>query len=37
MANARAADFGWRPRHSPQQAYADYAGWLLASADQGLP
>jgi nucleoside-diphosphate-sugar epimerase len=37
MANARAADFGWRPRHTPAEAYADYAGWLLASADQGLP
>jgi nucleoside-diphosphate-sugar epimerase len=37
MANARAADFGWRPRHTPPEAYADYAGWLLASTDQGLP
>jgi UDP-glucose 4-epimerase len=37
MANARAAAFGWHPRHSPQQAYDDYAGWLLASAHQGLP
>ena len=37
MANARARDFGWRPRHEPAAAVADYAAWLLASANQGLP
>ena len=37
MANARAAEFGWRPRHDPAGAVADYARWLLASAEQGLP
>jgi nucleoside-diphosphate-sugar epimerase len=36
MANARAAAFGWRPRLGPAEAMADYAAWLLASADQGL-
>lgn len=25
---ARAADFGWRPRFAPVEAYADYASWL---------
>jgi nucleoside-diphosphate-sugar epimerase len=37
MSTTRAADFGWRPRFGPARATADYAGWLLASADQGLP
>ena len=37
MANARAAAFGWRPRLAPAAAMADYAAWLLASADQRLP
>lgn len=37
MSNARARDFGWHPRHTPAQAVADYAAWLLASANQGLP
>jgi nucleoside-diphosphate-sugar epimerase len=37
MANARAASFGWRPRHAPAEAYADYAAWLLAKHDPGLP
>lgn len=36
MSNARAAEFGWRPRLAPAEAMADYAAWLLASADQGL-
>jgi nucleoside-diphosphate-sugar epimerase len=29
MANARAAEFGWRPRLSPAEAAADHAAWLL--------
>jgi nucleoside-diphosphate-sugar epimerase len=37
MSNARARDFGWRPRHTPVEAMADYAAWLLASANQALP
>lgn len=37
MSNARARDFGWHPRHAPAAATADYAAWLLASANQGLP
>jgi nucleoside-diphosphate-sugar epimerase len=36
MANARAADFGWRPRHAPLQAYAAHAEWLLANRQPGL-
>lgn len=36
MANARAAEFGWRPRHAPVQAYAAYADWLLANGHPGL-
>jgi nucleoside-diphosphate-sugar epimerase len=35
MRIARAADFGWRPRHAPEAAMADYAGWL-ANGDEGL-
>ena len=37
MSIARAGAFGWRPRHTPAEAMADYAAWLLASANQGLP
>jgi nucleoside-diphosphate-sugar epimerase len=37
MSNARARDFGWAPHHAPDQAVAEYAAWLLASANQGLP
>lgn len=37
LAIARAAAFGWRPRFTAAQAHADYAGWLLASADHALP
>jgi hypothetical protein len=36
MAIARAAGFGWQPRHAPAAAMEDYAGWLLANGDQGL-
>jgi nucleoside-diphosphate-sugar epimerase len=36
MAVARAADFGWRPRFTPREAYADYAAWVLASGAAGL-
>jgi nucleoside-diphosphate-sugar epimerase len=36
MAIGRAADFGWRPRFTPVEAYADFADWLLAKSDQGL-
>ncbi|WP_237214431.1 NAD-dependent epimerase/dehydratase family protein [Falsiroseomonas oryziterrae] len=36
MAIARAADFGWRPRHDPLAAWADYADWLLAGGEAGL-
>lgn len=36
MSVARAADFGWRPRFSPRDAYADYAGWVLAGGKAGL-
>jgi UDP-glucuronate 4-epimerase len=28
MALARAADFGWSPRFTPQSAYADWAAWI---------
>lgn len=28
MSVARAGDFGWQPRFSPLEAYADYAEWL---------
>jgi nucleoside-diphosphate-sugar epimerase len=28
LSPARGADFGWRPRFSPVEAYADYAAWL---------
>jgi nucleoside-diphosphate-sugar epimerase len=37
MANGRAGEFGWRPAHDPVAAWGDYAGWLLANRDQGLP
>jgi hypothetical protein len=37
MAIGRAGEFGWRPRFAPAAATADYAGWLLAKRDQGLP
>lgn len=37
MAIARAAEFGWQPRFAPTAAMADYAGWLLAKSDEGLP
>lgn len=37
MAIARAGDFGWRPRFTPNAAYDDYASWLLAKPGQGLP
>jgi hypothetical protein len=30
MGRARAAAFGWQPRHSPETAWADYAAWLVA-------
>ncbi|WP_270936439.1 NAD-dependent epimerase/dehydratase family protein [Falsiroseomonas oryzae] len=36
MANARAADFGWRPAFAPAAAVKDYAGWLLAKRDARL-
>lgn len=36
MGIARAAGFGWRPRFTPREAYADYAAWVLASGDVGL-
>ena len=36
MSVARAAEFGWRPRFTPREAYADYAAWVLASGEAGL-
>ncbi len=36
MAVQRAADFGWRPRFGPAEAYADNIGWLLAKPHPGL-
>jgi len=37
MSVARAAAFGWAPRHYPLAAYADYADWLLANGGAALP
>ncbi len=31
MGRARAAAFGWQPRHPPEPAWADYAAWLVAN------
>jgi len=36
MAVSRAADFGWRPRHTPEAAAEAHARWQLAKRDQRL-